>query len=239
MYVEGGLGGGSGVRAGAARALGVGRRRRGPDADGGASLRGSQGPVAHLDLVSQRAPRTRRPGAISGILDDVRAVFVESASVGAGVLPRPRAVVRIVVRTDGARQIDVAAQSLDAWSGGQMEPVTLVLDSATARAVCRVVLAGRELASASAEGGRAAQRALVLVDEVLARAGCEARDVGQIVVGCGPGSFTGLRIGIARARGLALALAVPCGGARPWQRSRQARKGAVALIDARRASCSR
>ncbi len=87
-----------------------------------------------------------------------------------------------------------------------MEPVTLVLDSATARAVCGVVLAGQELAFASAEGGHAAQRALVLVDEVLARAGREASDVGQIVVGCGPGSFTGLRIGIASARGLALAL---------------------------------
>ena len=52
-----------------------------------------------------------------------------------------------------------------------MEPVTLVLDSATARTVCGVVLAGQELAFASAEGGHAAQRALVLVDEVLARAG--------------------------------------------------------------------
>ena len=94
-----------------------------------------------------------------------------------------------------------------------MEPVTLVLDSATARAVCGVVRAGRELASASAEGGHAAQRALVLVDEVLARAGCEAEGrLAQIVVGCGPGSFTGLRIGIATARGLALALGVPCAG---------------------------
>jgi tRNA threonylcarbamoyladenosine biosynthesis protein TsaB len=115
-----------------------------------------------------------------------------------------------------------------------MEPVTLVLDSATARAVCGVVLAGQELAFASAEGGHAAQRALVLVDEVLARAGRKASDVGQIVVGCGPGSFTGLRIGIASARGLALALGVACAGVSTLAALAAGAPGAVALIDARR-----
>jgi tRNA threonylcarbamoyladenosine biosynthesis protein TsaB len=115
-----------------------------------------------------------------------------------------------------------------------MEPVTLVLDSATARAVCGVVRGGQELAFASAEGGHAAQRALVLVDEVLARAGCKVRDVAQIVVGCGPGSFTGLRIGIASARGLALALGVPCDGVSTLAALAAGAPGAVALIDARR-----
>jgi tRNA threonylcarbamoyladenosine biosynthesis protein TsaB len=115
-----------------------------------------------------------------------------------------------------------------------MEPVTLVLDSATARAVCGVVLAGQELAFASAEGGHAAQRALVLVDEVIAYAGYEPRDVAQIVVGCGPGSFTGLRIGIASARGLALALGVPCAGVSTLAALAAGAPGAVALIDARR-----
>ncbi len=115
-----------------------------------------------------------------------------------------------------------------------MEPVTLVLDSATARAVCGVVLAGQELAFASAEGGHAAQRALVLVAEVRARAGRKASDVGQIVVGCGPGSFTGLRIGIASARGLALALGVACAGVSTLAALAAGAPGAVALIDARR-----
>jgi tRNA threonylcarbamoyladenosine biosynthesis protein TsaB len=112
--------------------------------------------------------------------------------------------------------------------------VTLVLDCATARAVCGVVLDGRELAFASAEGGHAAQRALVLVDEVLARARQDARDVGQIVVGCGPGSFTGLRIGIATARGLALALGRPCIGVSTLEALAAGAPGALALIDARR-----
>lgn len=112
--------------------------------------------------------------------------------------------------------------------------MTLVLDSATARAVCGIVRGGRELASASAEGGHAAQRALVLVDDVLAVAGYGREHVGQIVVGCGPGSFTGLRIGIATARGLALALAVPCAGVSTLAALAAGAPGALALIDARR-----
>lgn len=112
--------------------------------------------------------------------------------------------------------------------------MTLVLDCATARTVCGVVRDGRELAFASSEGGHAAQRALVLVDEVLARADCAARDITQIVVGCGPGSFTGLRIGIATARGLALALDRPCIGVSTLESLVAGAPGCLALVDARR-----
>jgi tRNA threonylcarbamoyladenosine biosynthesis protein TsaB len=108
------------------------------------------------------------------------------------------------------------------------------MDSATARAVCGLVEGGRELAFASAEGGHAAQRALVLVDEVLARAERAPADVTQIVVGCGPGSFTGLRIGIATARGLALGLGVPCSGVSTLEALATGAPDALALIDARR-----
>jgi tRNA threonylcarbamoyladenosine biosynthesis protein TsaB len=112
--------------------------------------------------------------------------------------------------------------------------VTLVLDCATSRSVCAIVRDGRELAFASAEGGHAAQRALVLVDEVLARAGYEAAALGLIVSGCGPGSFTGLRIGIATARGLALGLGVPCIGVSTLDALAAGAPEALALIDARR-----
>src|SRR5215210_5041977 len=113
-------------------------------------------------------------------------------------------------------------------------PAVLVLDCATAHAVCGVVRDGRALAQASADGGRAAQRALVLVDEVLARAGCPPADLSQIIVGCGPGSFTGLRIGIATARGLALGLRLPCVGVSTLTALAAGAPGGLALIDARR-----
>jgi tRNA threonylcarbamoyladenosine biosynthesis protein TsaB len=112
--------------------------------------------------------------------------------------------------------------------------VTLVLDTATACAVCGVVRDGRELASARAEDGHAAQRALALVDEVLARAGCDRSDLTGIAVGCGPGSFTGLRIGIATARGLALGLGIPCRGAPTLAALAAGVPGGLALVDARR-----
>lgn len=51
-----------------------------------------------------------------------------------------------------------------------------------------------------------------LVDELLGTAGCALKDVGRIAVIVGPGSFTGVRIGTAYARGLALVLDVPCLG---------------------------
>ena len=47
------------------------------------------------------------------------------------------------------------------------------------------------------------------VDGVLAQAGLDRSDVGCYVVGRGPGSFTGVRIGISTAKGLACGANVP------------------------------
>jgi tRNA threonylcarbamoyl adenosine modification protein YeaZ len=57
-----------------------------------------------------------------------------------------------------------------------------------------------------------AESVIPVVADVMARAGVAAPD--RIVVDIGPGSFTGLRIGIAAARGLGLAWGVPVDGMR-------------------------
>ncbi|MBT9384702.1 tRNA (adenosine(37)-N6)-threonylcarbamoyltransferase complex dimerization subunit type 1 TsaB [Pseudooceanicola sp. CBS1P-1] len=54
-----------------------------------------------------------------------------------------------------------------------------------------------------------AERLVPLLDEVLAEAGCTWADLDGLAVGVGPGNFTGIRIAVALARGLALALKIP------------------------------
>jgi tRNA threonylcarbamoyl adenosine modification protein YeaZ len=56
------------------------------------------------------------------------------------------------------------------------------------------------------------ERLLASIERVLEEAGSSLDDVGAIVVGTGPGSFTGLRVGLAVAKGLAFGLDVPIVG---------------------------
>ena len=57
-----------------------------------------------------------------------------------------------------------------------------------------------------------AERLFPLLDELLANAGTTWADLDAIAVGVGPGNFTGIRISVAAARGLALSLGVPAIG---------------------------
>ncbi|MGB8811892.1 MAG: tRNA (adenosine(37)-N6)-threonylcarbamoyltransferase complex dimerization subunit type 1 TsaB, partial [Paracoccaceae bacterium] len=57
-----------------------------------------------------------------------------------------------------------------------------------------------------------AERLMFLLAEVLAEGGIGYRDLVAVAVGVGPGNFTGVRIGVSAARGLALGLGVPAIG---------------------------
>jgi tRNA threonylcarbamoyl adenosine modification protein YeaZ len=57
-----------------------------------------------------------------------------------------------------------------------------------------------------------AERLFPALDELLTRAGVSYKNLTRIAVTTGPGSFTGLRIGLSAARGLGLALNIPVVG---------------------------
>ncbi len=57
-----------------------------------------------------------------------------------------------------------------------------------------------------------AERLLPLLEEVLTEGGIGWRDLRALAVGTGPGNFTGVRIAVAAARGLALGLGIPAVG---------------------------
>ncbi|NBB50501.1 tRNA (adenosine(37)-N6)-threonylcarbamoyltransferase complex dimerization subunit type 1 TsaB [Rhizobium sp. CRIBSB] len=72
---------------------------------------------------------------------------------------------------------------------------------------------GKLLGRVSETIGRGhAERLMAMIDEALTEARLTLADVNRIGVTVGPGSFTGIRVGVAAARGLALALGVECVG---------------------------
>lgn len=90
-----------------------------------------------------------------------------------------------------------------------MKPV-LALDTATARASFAVGIPGSAATDLVIAEKRDLSRVLErAAADVLRAAGCAPADIGAVVVADGPGGFTGLRIGIAFAKGLCRALGVP------------------------------
>ena len=95
-------------------------------------------------------------------------------------------------------------------TGVPRDPVVLALDSAGSG--CSVVVASGETVlgaeSDTAMHGQA-EKLLPMVDSVMRRAGLPASALDIIGVTVGPGSFTGIRIGLAAARGIAHATGAP------------------------------
>jgi tRNA threonylcarbamoyladenosine biosynthesis protein TsaB len=106
----------------------------------------------------------------------------------------------------------------------------LAFDTATDVATSALVDDGEVLGERSSR----AQTLLEDVDALLRQGGARPTDVDALAVGVGPGSFTGVRVGLATARGLALALGVPVAGVSTLAALAAGAPGAMPVIDARR-----
>jgi tRNA threonylcarbamoyladenosine biosynthesis protein TsaB len=118
------------------------------------------------------------------------------------------------------------------------EPLLLALETATAVTSVALFRGDALLGEVSKSDGSAAETLMPAIDELLGDSGIGAKDLDAIALSIGPGSFTGLRVGLATAKGLAfgaatelvpvstlaaLALTVPSG-----------KRAVLALLDARR-----
>src|SRR5262245_27749405 len=113
----------------------------------------------------------------------------------------------------------------------------LVLSLDTATDVTTACLSREdEVLAESATRGRStgAQRVLGDVHHLMRSIRVEPSDLGTIVVGTGPGTFTGLRIGLATARSLGYALGVPVRGVGTLDALLVGDGVDVACVDARR-----
>jgi tRNA threonylcarbamoyl adenosine modification protein YeaZ len=119
----------------------------------------------------------------------------------------------------------------------------LALD--TAANFCSVAVLDVETASVLSEssqdiGKGHAERLMAAIEQVLADAMISITEIGKIAVSVGPGSFTGVRVGVSTARGFALALGCEAVGistlqalAYDAQKSFPGRQ-VLSIIDARR-----
>ena len=89
----------------------------------------------------------------------------------------------------------------------------LAFDTSAAHCAAALVAGDAVLASRIEPMAKGqAERLLPMLEEMLGESRLAWRDLARIGVGIGPGSFTGIRIGVAAARGMALGLRIPAIG---------------------------
>jgi tRNA threonylcarbamoyladenosine biosynthesis protein TsaB len=91
--------------------------------------------------------------------------------------------------------------------------MALILNIETATRNCSVALSNdgvvTSLAEIAGEGYLHAEKLHIFIEEVVQNAGFTLKDLNAVAVSMGPGSYTGLRIGVSAAKGLCYALGLP------------------------------
>ena len=88
----------------------------------------------------------------------------------------------------------------------------LILHIETATDICSVALSKGDLLLSLVESGQERSHAKLLnpfIHQAFKDAGLELKDLSAVAVSMGPGSYTGLRIGVSTAKGIAYALEIP------------------------------
>jgi len=89
----------------------------------------------------------------------------------------------------------------------------LAFDTSAAHCAAALLLRGNIIAQTREDMAKGqSERLMPMIEEMLTAAGFHWRGLGAVAVGVGPGNFTGIRISVAAARGLALGLGVPAVG---------------------------
>lgn len=119
-----------------------------------------------------------------------------------------------------------------------MLPRQLILAFDTSTAACDVaIVSGTDVVAHQSEvmNKGQAERLMPLCEEILASAGVDLNDLAAIGVGVGPGNFTGIRISVAAARGVALGLNIPAIGVSTFEALRLGfDQPCLCTVDARR-----
>jgi tRNA threonylcarbamoyladenosine biosynthesis protein TsaB len=114
------------------------------------------------------------------------------------------------------------------------EPRILAFDTSAAHCAAALLCGDAPPVTRIEDMGRGQSERLVpLLTELLEEAGIGWSDLDALGVGTGPGNFTGIRIAVATARGLALGLGIPAVGVTGFEATGAA-PGTTVLIDAPR-----